>query len=207
MRRAWDSWKPVIIAVVAVIAIGSLASAHPSLRGPRGPHETLVGPERRDRGLGRERRHRGHRSHGRDGRHRTLRPGHRAIEPSEDGGQKPDFSACEGMTGLDNAICRHEALLVVHPDSEGLQNALDHLRANKDQHDTPGETKGNPHDESGEDESGDDGSDDESDDGALGQSHGQSGVPHGNAGGNGNGHGHATATRPPPGRTSSTPRP
>ena len=112
-----------------------------------------------------------------------------AIAPAEtdsDDDKAPDFSACGGLTGLDNAICRHEALLVVHPDNEGLQNALDHLRANKVEHESPGQEKGNPHDESGEGTSADDGSDDD----APGESHGQSGATHGNAGGNGNANGH-----------------
>lgn len=58
------------------------------------------------------------------------------VEPEESDpaveGTAPDFSACEGLTGLDNAICRHEALLVVKPDHQGLMNALDHLMANKE---------------------------------------------------------------------------
>jgi hypothetical protein len=44
--------------------------------------------------------------------------------------QGPDFSACLGLTGLENAICRHEALLVLKPDNFGLQNSLTHLQAN-----------------------------------------------------------------------------
>ncbi len=42
----------------------------------------------------------------------------------------PNFSACDGQTGLDNAICRHEALLKVKPDNPGLANSLAHLQAN-----------------------------------------------------------------------------
>ena len=30
---------------------------------------------------------------------------------SDETGTAPDFSTCVGVTGLDNAICRHEALL------------------------------------------------------------------------------------------------
>ncbi len=45
-------------------------------------------------------------------------------------GRAPDFSACDGRTGLDNAICRHEALLKVKPDNPGLTNSLSHLQAN-----------------------------------------------------------------------------
>jgi hypothetical protein len=60
-------------------------------------------------------------------------------EPSDtsdgDGwGTAPDFSACVGLTGLENAICRHEALLEVHPDNHGLQNSLTHLQANLAKH-------------------------------------------------------------------------
>jgi hypothetical protein len=42
----------------------------------------------------------------------------------------PNFSGCVGGTGLDNAICRHEALLKVKPDNPGLANSLAHLQAN-----------------------------------------------------------------------------
>ena len=45
-------------------------------------------------------------------------------------GSTPNFSACEGLTGLDNAICRHDALLKVKPDNPGLTNSLAHLQAN-----------------------------------------------------------------------------
>jgi hypothetical protein len=59
------------------------------------------------------------------------------VETEEEGqeegaeGEAPDFSECEGLTGLENAICRHEALLERKPDHQGLQNALDHLYANQ----------------------------------------------------------------------------
>ena len=49
---------------------------------------------------------------------------------SDKSGTAPDFSACGGLTGLDNAICRHEALLKVKPDNPGLTNSLAHLQAN-----------------------------------------------------------------------------
>ena len=55
-------------------------------------------------------------------------------EVNEGASTAPDFSACGGLTGLDNAICRHVALLLVKPGHEGLKNALDHLRANQAQH-------------------------------------------------------------------------
>ena len=34
---------------------------------------------------------------------------------SDETGTAPNFSACVGLTGLDNAICRHDALLKVKP--------------------------------------------------------------------------------------------
>jgi hypothetical protein len=53
---------------------------------------------------------------------------------SDETGIAPDFSACVGVTGLDNAICRHEALLKVKPDNPGLTNSLAHLQANAAAH-------------------------------------------------------------------------
>ena len=50
---------------------------------------------------------------------------------SDESGTTPDFSGCDGMTGLDNAICRHEALLKVKPDNPGLTNSVAHLQANR----------------------------------------------------------------------------
>ena len=52
----------------------------------------------------------------------------------EDGPVAPDFSTCDGLHGLENAICRHEALLAVQPDNVGLQNALARLEANLAKH-------------------------------------------------------------------------
>jgi hypothetical protein len=49
---------------------------------------------------------------------------------SDETGTAPNFSGCVGLTGLDNAICRHEALLKVKPDNPGLTNSLGHLQAN-----------------------------------------------------------------------------
>jgi hypothetical protein len=53
---------------------------------------------------------------------------------SDETGTAPDFSACVGLTGLDNAICRHEAVLKVKPDNPGLTNSLAHLQANAAAH-------------------------------------------------------------------------
>jgi hypothetical protein len=64
------------------------------------------------------------------------------------------------LRGLENAICRHEALLLIHPDDQGLLNSLSHLEANLAKHQS-----GNGH-------------------GQSGGSHG-----HGNGNGNGHGNG------------------
>ncbi|MDP9223636.1 MAG: hypothetical protein M3P18_07220 [Actinomycetota bacterium] len=63
----------------------------------------------------------------------------------------PDFSACAGMTGLQNAICRHEALLDADPENEGLRNSLAHLEANLVKHEkhTPPGKSGESHGQSG----------------------------------------------------------
>jgi hypothetical protein len=59
-------------------------------------------------------------------------------EPTEteasEAGTAPDFSGCVGLTGLDNAICRHEALLHVNLDNPGLTNSLTQLQANAAAH-------------------------------------------------------------------------
>jgi len=159
-QRAWKPWRDTIIAVVAVIVIGSLASASPSLRAPRGPHELVNGPT------------------GAVGP--AASDGHETE--SADEGESPshgvDFTACEGLTGLDNAICRHEALLEVHPENQGLQTWLTHLLEIKADHDAKADERDGGHvpPEHGSSSS-------SSDD------HGQSGESHGNASGNGDGHG------------------
>ena len=62
------------------------------------------------------------------------------TEPPETGatsdqtGRAADFTGCVGLTGLDNAICRHEALLQVKPENPGLTNSLTHLQANAAAH-------------------------------------------------------------------------
>jgi len=53
-----------------------------------------------------------------------------ALEADDQTGTAPDFSECVGLTGLDNAICRHEELIKVKPDNPGLANSLGHLQAN-----------------------------------------------------------------------------
>jgi hypothetical protein len=69
-------------------------------------------------------------------------------EASRASSSGPDFSACVGLTGLENAVCRHEVLLQLHPGNRGLANALAHLRENLDKHASgggPSHGHGNPH--------------------------------------------------------------
>jgi len=100
------------------------------------------------------------------------------VSPSEGA----DFTACHGLTGLDNAICRHEALLEVHPDNQGLQNSLTHLLEIKAEHEAKTDEEHGHVPPGG---------------GSSSNNHGQSGEPHGNAGGNGHGNaggnGHGSA--------------
>ena len=89
--------------------------------------------------------------------------------------QGPDFSACAGLTGLENAICRHEALLVLKPDNFGLQNSLTHLQTNlakkleKAAAREALKQSGESHGKSGESH------------GKSGESHGKSGESHGHS--------------------------
>ena len=171
MRRghtyAWKAWRDTIVAVVLVIAIASLASANPSLRAPRGAHESVLIVPTGATEAG--------------GPTGTTTP---ATEPGEEG-EPPsdgvDFTACEGLTGLDKAICRHEALLAVHPDNQGLQNSLTHLQEIKAEHEAKANEEGGGHVPPGN------GSSSSS---SHGQGHGQSGDSHGNPGGKGNGKDH-----------------
>lgn len=59
-----------------------------------------------------------------------------SLDPADTGssGAEPDFSACAGLTGLDNAICHHQALLAINPTNRGLANSLAHLQANLAKH-------------------------------------------------------------------------
>jgi hypothetical protein len=160
---AWKAWRDTIIAVAVVIAIGALASANPSLRAPRGPHESLLFVPT-----------------GATGASNPTGETGPEVEPAEEGVSSSDgvdFTACEGLTGLDKAICRHEALLAVHPDNQGLQNSLTHLQEIKGEHDAKAGNADGGHVSPG------DGSSSSS---SHGQGHGQSGESHGNAGGTGN---------------------
>jgi outer membrane biosynthesis protein TonB len=97
--------------------------------------------------------------------------------PAEEGGNAPDFTQCAGETGLDNAICRHDQLLLVHP-NQGLENSRGHLVDNKAEHEGETQTEG-------------DAEEDEVEVGGTDTSSTQPGHGngHGNAGGNGNGNG------------------
>lgn len=94
-------------------------------------------------------------------------------DPAE--GTGPDFSGCAdltgaGLTGLDNAICRHVALLAGSPDNQGLLNSLAHLQANAAKHES--------------DATAEDGSSTDETASCPGHScdpHGHSGDPHGNS--------------------------
>jgi hypothetical protein len=70
---------------------------------------------------------------GEDGDDQTVAP-ETDTRPSDQAGAPADFAGCVGLTGLDNAICRHEALLQVKPDNPGLANSLTHLEANAAAH-------------------------------------------------------------------------
>ena len=70
---------------------------------------------------------------GEDGDDQTEAP-ETDTTSSDQAGTPADFAGCVGLTGLDNAICRHEALLQVKPDNPGLANSLTHLEANAAAH-------------------------------------------------------------------------
>ena len=57
----------------------------------------------------------------------VLIPTETGTPQEKDTSGAPDFSACNGLTGLENAICRHEVLVALHPDNKGLANALARL--------------------------------------------------------------------------------
>ncbi|MBI3648976.1 MAG: hypothetical protein HY240_09545 [Actinobacteria bacterium] len=59
-----------------------------------------------------------------------------ADQPDSGGSSQggADFSACVGLTGLENAICRVTANQAAHPQAVGLATALSHLQANLASH-------------------------------------------------------------------------
>ena len=148
--------------IVTLIALGSIALAAPSFLAALNAPKPLAatGPGGVSGSLG-----------------PIESPAPPAPELGDGEGATPDFTACEELTGLDNAICRHEALLVVRPDNRGLQNSLARLEANRERHEAKQASKeegsekahggGNPHAVEGSD----------------GEGHGQ-----GNGRGDANGH-------------------
>jgi hypothetical protein len=146
MKRALQ----ILVSVVAsVIVVGSIASASPGLRASLGAGETETGATG-DTG-----------SEGTTGStgptgatgvaEATDATGETGaigvtgeIEADTADGTGPDFSGCVGLTGLDNAICRHEVLLALNPDNPGLANSLAHLQANLAKHATVVTTAADP---------------------------------------------------------------
>jgi len=167
MKRALQ----ILVSVVAsVIVVGSIASASPGIRASLGASENETGAT-------------GETGEGTTGTtgptgatgftEATGATGETgatgAIEAA--GATGPNFSGCVGLTGLENAICRHEVLLALNPDNPGLANSLAHLQANLAKH-APAVTST---------------TDPASCPGHSCDPHGKSGEPHGNNGGS---HGH-----------------
>jgi hypothetical protein len=144
MKRALQ----VFVSVVAsVIVVGSIASASPSLRASLGASETETGATGDTEGATGSTGPTGATGFaaaagatGETGA--TGATG--AIEVNTAEGTGPDFSGCVGLTGLDNAICRHEVLLALNPDNPGLANSLAHLQANLAKHATVVTTAADP---------------------------------------------------------------
>jgi hypothetical protein len=136
MKRALQ----ILVSVVAsVIVVGSIASASPGLRASLGASETETGAtgETGSEGTTGTTGFTGATgfsgatgANGETGA--TGASG--AIEANTGEGTGPDFSGCVGLTGLENAICRHEVLLAANPDNPGLANSLAHLQANLAKH-------------------------------------------------------------------------
>jgi len=115
--------KTILIAFAVVIVVGTIASAAPGgVPGKPAPSPTATesdSPEPTET----------------EAPEPTETETPEAEEANSDqSGTAPDFSACVGLTGLDNAICRHEALLVVNPDNPGLTKSLARLQANAAAH-------------------------------------------------------------------------
>ncbi len=103
--------RVVLVGLLVVVAAGIVASATPGMHAKPNDPVTLVttsssSPEPTET--------------------ETPDPTNSGSPPSG----APDFSACLGLTSLENAICRHEAKLVADPTNTGVANALAHLQAN-----------------------------------------------------------------------------
>lgn len=118
--------------VAALIALGSIAVAAPSFRVALQAETGATGSTGPGDGTG---------PTGGSGSVDAPAPLAPEEEGDGDGGAAPDFATCDGMTGLDNAICRHEALLVEHPDNRGLQHSLERLEENRDRHEAKQQSK------------------------------------------------------------------
>lgn len=126
----------VLVSVVAsVIVVGSIASASPALRASLGASpstETGATGSTGDTGVEGATGSTG--LTGATGVTGDTGPVDATgeVDPAE--GTGPDFSSCAGLRGLDNAICRHQVLLALKPDNQGLANSLTHLLANAAKH-------------------------------------------------------------------------
>jgi hypothetical protein len=148
--------------VVALIALGSIALAAPSFRVALQAETGATGSSGPGDGTG---------AGGGSDSVEAPAPVAPEKEGDDGGGTAPDFTGCEGMTGLDNAICRHEALLLVHPDNEGLHHSLTRLETNLERYEAKQQSKaekgsgdhpgkgngGDPHDASGPGDDADEG--------------------------------------------------
>lgn len=136
--------------VVTLIVLGSIAVAAPSFRAALHAPPSAAGSSEPGRGSG---------PVGESG------PTEAPVPGAGDAEGTPDLTACRGLTGLDKAICRHEALLVVHPDSGGLQHSLERLLEKRAEHDAKPQSRvpgsdgppggghgGNPHGSDGSEE-------------------------------------------------------
>ena len=118
--------------VAALIALGSIAVAAPSFRLALQAETGATGSSGSGDGTG---------ATGGSSSVEVPPPLAPEKDVDDEGGTAPDFTGCEGMTGLDNAICRHEALLAVHPDNHGLQHSLERLEANSERHEAKHQSK------------------------------------------------------------------
>ena len=135
-------FRTLVTALAALIVAGTVASAAPSLRDALDPEPTeSPSPS--------------------SSTSETIPP--EGETEGEGASVAADFAACEGLTGLENAICRHEALLAAQTENPenlgehlGLQNALTQLLLNQAKHEgveePTGETEGETETTEGETE-------------------------------------------------------
>lgn len=124
-------FRTLVTALAALIVAGTVASAAPSLRDALEPEPTpeasVTTPTEPTESPSSS-----------SGTSETVPP--EGETEGEGTSVAADFAACEGRTGLENAICRHEALLAAQPENLGLkrdlglQNALTQLLLNQAKH-------------------------------------------------------------------------